>query len=90
MAGNPYTETGENFQIPDMLANRTDIYNLGDIIGDSENLFKLSLIENAITANPILQQLASKSMEDLYSIIEYLEGKKKTLSCNTTQQSRNC
>ena len=28
MAGNPYTESGEKFQIPDMLANRADIYNL--------------------------------------------------------------
>ena len=35
MAGNPYTESGEKFQIPDMLANRADTYNLGDIIGDS-------------------------------------------------------
>ena len=33
MAGNPYTESGERFQIPDMLANRADTYNLGDIIG---------------------------------------------------------
>jgi len=33
MAGNPYTETGGKFQIPDMLANRADTYNLGDIIG---------------------------------------------------------
>ena len=32
MAGNPYTESGEQFQIPDMLANRADIYNLGDIL----------------------------------------------------------
>lgn len=27
MAGNPYTESGEVFKIPDMLANRADIYN---------------------------------------------------------------
>jgi hypothetical protein len=33
MAGNPYTETGEKFRIPDMLANRADTYNLGDILG---------------------------------------------------------
>ena len=30
MAGNPYTESGERFQIPDMLANRADTYNLGE------------------------------------------------------------
>ena len=34
MAGNPYTESGDKFQIPDMLANRADTYNLGDVIGD--------------------------------------------------------
>jgi hypothetical protein len=33
MAGNPYTESGEKFRIPDMLANRADTYNLGDILG---------------------------------------------------------
>ena len=33
MAGNPYTESGERFRIPDMLANRADTYNLGDILG---------------------------------------------------------
>ncbi|MEM8907745.1 MAG: DNA repair ATPase, partial [Bacteroidota bacterium] len=49
MAGNPYTESGDKFQIPDMLANRADIYNLGDIIGDSAEVFKLSYIENALT-----------------------------------------
>jgi hypothetical protein len=32
MAGNPYTESGEVFKIPDMLANRADIYNLGDVL----------------------------------------------------------
>ena len=30
MAGNPYTESGERFQIPDMLSNRADVYNLGE------------------------------------------------------------
>src|ERR1044072_5220103 len=32
MAGNPYTESGEQFRIPDMLANRADVYNLGGIL----------------------------------------------------------
>lgn len=44
MAGNPYTESGDKFQIPDMLSNRADIYNLGDVIGDSGDAFKLSYI----------------------------------------------
>ena len=73
MAGNPYTESGEKFQIPDMLANRADIYNLGDIIGDTADLFKLSLIENAMTSNPVLHQLSSKYFEDIYKLIEIVE-----------------
>ncbi len=74
MAGNPYTESGERFQIPDMLANRADIYNLGDIIGDSANSFKLSYIENALTSNPSLQQLAAKSMKDVYTLMKAIES----------------
>ena len=73
MAGNPYTESGEKFRIPDMLANRADIYNLGDVIGDSADLFKLSLIENALTSNDLLRQLSSKNFDDIYSIINYIE-----------------
>lgn len=73
MAGNPYTESGEQFRIPDMLANRADIYNLGDIIGDTASLFKLSLIENALTSNDLLRQLSSKNFDDVYKIINYIE-----------------
>ena len=80
MAGNPYTETGSQFQIPDMLANRADIYNLGDIIGDSATAFRLSYIENALTSNPSLQQLASKGLEDVYTLIKYVQnGQQDTL-----------
>ncbi|MBJ6118113.1 DNA repair ATPase [Pontibacter sp. BT310] len=73
MAGNPYTETGEKFRIPDMLANRADIYNLGDIIGDTEDVFKLSYIENALTSNTVLAKLAAKSHKDVYSLIKLAE-----------------
>ncbi|MGE8380725.1 MAG: AAA family ATPase, partial [Sphingobacterium sp.] len=59
MAGNPYTESGSKFQIPDMLANRADVYNLGDVIGDTETLFNLSLIENAAIENSYLEKIAS-------------------------------
>ena len=89
MAGNPYTESGEKFQIPDMLANRADIYNLGDIIGDTADLFKLSLIENALTSNPILHQLSSKYFEDIYQLIEVVEsGNREALALkgNHTKQ----
>lgn len=73
MAGNPYTESGEKFKIPDMLANRSDIYNLGDIIGKTQDVFELSYIENALTSNPITQKLAAKSVRDLYPILKYVE-----------------
>lgn len=74
MAGNPYTESGEKFQIPDMLANRADVYNLGDVIGDSAHLFKLSLLENSIVENPYLQNITSKSFADFYNLVEYVEN----------------
>ncbi|MGL5275059.1 DNA repair ATPase [Myroides sp.] len=75
MAGNPYTESGEKFQIPDMLANRADTYNLGDVIGSTEHLFKLSLLENAIAENIYLQKLSSNSLDDFYKLINHIETK---------------
>ena len=69
MAGNPYTESGEKFQIPDMLANRADVYNLGEIIGDSADAFEMSYLENCLTSNPVLNKLASRSQSDVYEII---------------------
>ncbi len=70
MAGNPYTESGEKFQIPDMLSNRADIYNLGEIIGDSREAFELSYLENSLTSNPTLSRLSSRSQKDVYAIIK--------------------
>jgi hypothetical protein len=35
MAGNPYTDSGHRFSIPDMLANRADIYHL--LFGGQDN-----------------------------------------------------
>ncbi len=64
MAGNPYTESGERFQIPDMLANRADVYNLGEIIGNSGEAFEQSYLENCLTSNPSLQPLARCSNAD--------------------------
>lgn len=69
MAGNPYTESGDKFQIPDMLANRADTYNLGDIIGNAKAAFELSYIENSLTSNPSLARLASRSQADLYTFV---------------------
>ncbi|WP_192820232.1 DNA repair ATPase [Rufibacter sp. LB8] len=73
MAGNPYTETGDKFRIPDMLANRADIYNLGDILGDTEDVFKLSYIENSLTSNAVLAKLAAKSQKDVYALVKLAE-----------------
>ena len=73
MAGNPYTESGEKFQIPDMLANRADTYNLGDVIGGNADAFELSYLENSLTSNPTLARLHSQSRQDVYSIIQMAE-----------------
>jgi len=69
MAGNPYTESGEKFRIPDMLANRADTFNLGDLAGLHAEAFHLSYIENALTSNPALNALASRSRADIHGII---------------------
>ncbi|MES2440365.1 MAG: DNA repair ATPase [Verrucomicrobiota bacterium] len=73
MAGNPYTEGGTKFKIPDMLANRADTYNLGDILGGHLEAFKASYIENCLTANPILSRLASRHQEDVYAVMKVAE-----------------
>ncbi|GAA6153636.1 DNA repair ATPase [Pseudoteredinibacter isoporae] len=74
MAGNPYTESGEAFKIPDMLANRADIYNLGDILGGMDEQFALSYIENALTSNQVLAPLAVREMGDVYKLIDLAKG----------------
>ncbi|WP_367870508.1 DNA repair ATPase [Luteolibacter sp. Populi] len=73
MAGNPYTESGGKFQIPDMLANRADTYNLGDILGGHEAAFKASYIENSLTSNQALSRLASRSQKDVQMLIRIAE-----------------
>ncbi|WP_326650593.1 DNA repair ATPase [Streptomyces sp. NBC_01750] len=65
MAGNPYTESGQRFRIPDMLANRADVWNLGDVLTGKEDVFALSFIENALTSNPVLAPLAGRDRADL-------------------------
>lgn len=73
MAGNPYTESGERFKVPDMLANRADTYNLGDMLGANEKAFKLSYLENALTSNPVLSELSNASASDLYAVVNAIE-----------------
>ena len=77
MAGNPYTESGEKFQIPDMLSNRADIYNLGEIIGESADAFEMSYLENSLTSNPVLSKLASRSQQDVYAIIQMAKNESR-------------
>lgn len=80
MAGNPYTESGEVFKIPDMLANRADIYNLGEVLGGMEEAFALSYIENSLTSNPVLAPLALRDMKDLYQFIDRAMGKSVSIN----------
>ncbi|WP_028922046.1 DNA repair ATPase [Pseudonocardia acaciae] len=65
MAGNPYTESGRRFRIPDMLANRADVWNLGDVLAGKDEMFALSFIENALTSNPVLAPLERRDVEPL-------------------------
>ncbi|MFH8407246.1 DNA repair ATPase [Streptomyces sp. NPDC018019] len=74
MAGNPYTESGRRFRLPDMLANRADVWNLGDVLSGKEALFAHSHIENALPANPVLAPLAARDRADLGLLIRMAEG----------------
>ncbi len=77
MAGNPYTESGEKFTIPDMLANRADTYNLGDIGSGEGEAFKLSYLENCMTSNVSLSRLAARHREDLYAFIQWADSDRR-------------
>ena len=74
MAGNPYTESGARFQIPDMLANRADTYNLGDILSGQQGLFAASYIENALTSNAALAPLATREPADVSKLVAMARG----------------
>jgi hypothetical protein len=70
MCGNPYTESGLKFKLPDMLSNRADTYNLGDIAaGGNADSFKASYLENAVTSNAVLAPLANRSQKDVRTFI---------------------
>ena len=74
MAGNPYTESGDKFQIPDMLANRADTYNLGDILEGRDEVFALSYIENSLTSNRVLAPLTTRPPGDLFKLVKMARG----------------
>ena len=75
MAGNPYTESGDVFKVPDMLANRADVYNLGDVLSGMEKVFALSYIENSMSANTVLASLATRGMDDFYRFVDIAMGR---------------
>ncbi|MGW4272816.1 DNA repair ATPase [Streptomyces seoulensis] len=74
MTGNPYTESGDRFRVPDMLANRADVWNLGDVLTGKEDAFALSFLENALTSHPVLAPLAGRDRGDLELLVRLAEG----------------
>ncbi|MFG1928437.1 DNA repair ATPase [Cryptosporangium sp. NPDC048952] len=74
MAGNPYTESGQRFQVPDMLANRADVWNLGDVLSGREELFALSFLENTLTSNPVLAPLSTGAPADVELLVRLARG----------------
>jgi hypothetical protein len=74
MAGNPFTESGRRFRIPDMLANRADVWNLGDVLSGREELFALSYVENALTSNPVLAPLSTRDRADVELFVRLARG----------------
>ncbi|HET6636663.1 MAG TPA: DNA repair ATPase, partial [Streptomyces sp.] len=74
MSGNPFTASGARFHVPDMLANRADIRNLGEVLAGREELFALSHVENALTAHPVLAPLAAREHADLQVLLRMAEG----------------
>ncbi|GAA3844712.1 DNA repair ATPase [Sphaerisporangium flaviroseum] len=74
MAGNPYTESGRRFRVPDMLANRADVWNLGDVLSGKDELFALSYIENALTSNPVLAPLSAREGSDVGLLVRLARG----------------
>ncbi|MBK8010506.1 MAG: DNA repair ATPase [Deltaproteobacteria bacterium] len=80
MAGNPYTESGHRFQVPDMLANRADVYNLGEVLDGREDLFAESYIENALTSNAVLGHVATRSLADVRCFVRMARGEEVPVS----------
>ena len=76
MAGNPYTTGGGRFEMPDMLVNRSDVFNLGDVSGEHGEAFARSYIENSLTACPTVAPHASKLLDDLGPVLQMAAGHK--------------
>ncbi|MHA4776960.1 DNA repair ATPase [Streptomyces sp. MSC1_001] len=74
MSGNPYTGSGGVFRVPDMLANRADVWNLGDVLTGKDEAFALSFVENALTSHPVLAPLAGRDRADLELLTRLAAG----------------
>jgi hypothetical protein len=74
MAGNPYTGSGREFRIPDMLANRADVHNLGDVAGAHQAAFAQSYIENASGVNDVLAPVIGRGRKELEALLAASQG----------------
>ena len=74
MAGNPYTGSGKDFRIPDMLANRADVHNLGDVAGAHDQAFAQSYIENACGVNEVLAPVIGRGRLELETLLAAAMG----------------
>lgn len=74
MAGNPYTSAGAAFRIPDMLANRADVHNLGDVVSGASAAFAQSYVENACSVNEVLAPVLARGRADLEVLLRGAAG----------------
>lgn len=74
LAGNPYTGSGERFELPDMLVNRSDVHNLGDAVAGRADLFARSYLEVAAGSNPTLAPMVLGHRDDLDVFLRATRG----------------
>ncbi|MEM9035066.1 MAG: DNA repair ATPase [Actinomycetota bacterium] len=76
MAGNPYSTGGARFELPDMLVNRADVHNLGDVADEYAAEFALSYVENSLTATPALAAHAARLLDDVEPLVAMADGRR--------------
>ena len=75
MAGNPFTSDGATFRVPDMLANRADIHNLGQVAaGRASAAFARSYLDIACGVNETLAPLLARDRGDLDAVLSAADG----------------
>jgi len=80
MAGNPYSTGGARFELPDMLVNRADVHNLGDVADEHDDDFALSYLENSLTACPALAPMSIKLLDDIEPVLAMAIGRRAVTS----------